>query len=99
MLAPFALRRCEPPNITLLMSELSDLALLGIGAMALLIVYLLRVIWGLRGRAKPARAQTIVIVDGSNVMHWGGDPSEAVLQRVIASLQDRGLTPYVIFDA
>lgn len=81
------------------MSELSDLALLGIGASALFFIYLLRVVWGWRGRAQKPRARNVVVVDGSNVMHWGGDPSEVVLQRVIASLQDRGLTPYVIFDA
>ena len=98
-LALFSLCGRDVPHITLPMSELSDLTLLGFGASALFIVYLLRVVWGRRGRAKPARAQTIVIVDGSNVMHWGGDPSEVVLKRVIASLQDRGLTPYVIFDA
>ncbi|MDO7725416.1 MAG: hypothetical protein MUQ18_13870, partial [Loktanella sp.] len=78
------------------MEELSDLALLGIGAGALVIVYLLRVMWGLRGgkpRAqpkrrgrKPSKSNISVIVDGSNVMHWGGEPSEIVLARVILAI-------------
>ncbi len=40
-----------------------------------------------------------VIVDGSNVMHWGGDPSMKVLSRVLKELQNRGLSPLVYFDA
>ncbi|MFY9206176.1 MAG: hypothetical protein WAO67_10630, partial [Yoonia sp.] len=91
------------------MEELSDLALLGIGAGALVIVYLLRVMWGLRGgkpRAqpkrrgrKPSKSNISVIVDGSNVMHWGGEPSEIVLARVILAIIAKGYEPYVIFDA
>lgn len=101
------------------MSELSDLALLGFGAIALFIIYLLRVIWGLRPakrqplpkrqnrqRGKPRRrgrsstkAKIRVIVDGSNVMYWGGEPSQVVLSGVITSLKSKGFAPYVIFDA
>ena len=40
-----------------------------------------------------------IIVDGSNVMHWGGEPSARVLRRVIDHLRSAGLSPYVIFDA
>jgi hypothetical protein len=40
-----------------------------------------------------------VIVDGSNVMHWGGEPSIKVLTRVLKELQNRGLQPVVYFDA
>ena len=47
-----------------------------------------------RGTATPN-----VVVDGSNVMHWGGDPSAMVLRRVIASIQERGQIPIVFFDA
>lgn len=101
------------------MGELSDLALLGIGAVALFVVYLLRVIWGLRSgaltpkstarkqrknrpkrrRGGPSKAKIRVVVDGSNVMFWGGDPSHLVLKHVIASLKSKGFSPYVIFDA
>lgn len=44
-----------------------------------------------RGRA--------IIVDGSNVMHWGGDPSPLVLTRVVQTLITHGYDPHVYFDA
>lgn len=47
---------------------------------------------------RPAMGRPI-IVDGSNVMHWSGEPSLAVLSRVLKELQNRGLQPYVYFDA
>ncbi|PUB10716.1 NYN domain-containing protein [Yoonia sediminilitoris] len=56
-------------------------------------------------RSKPQAPKTTgalgnpVIVDGSNVMHWGGDPSIKVLTRVLQELQARGYTPLVFFDA
>lgn len=104
------------------MSELSDLALLGICAVALFVIYLLRVIWEwerfnvrmrrelkLRIKQHPQRpkrtkkpasgAKIGVIVDGSNVLHWGGEPSLLVLRRVIESLRSKGFAPHVIFDA
>ncbi|SFR44711.1 Zc3h12a-like Ribonuclease NYN domain-containing protein [Yoonia tamlensis] len=64
-------------------------------------------LWRLRrwlARApKPAQPRTRVgrpiVVDGSNVMHWGGDPSLVVVQRVIGALQERGYEPIVYFDA
>jgi len=40
-----------------------------------------------------------ILVDGSNVMHWGGDPSMMVLQRVVTDLQGKGFAPIVYFDA
>ncbi len=40
-----------------------------------------------------------VVVDGSNVMHWNGDPSALVLGRVIKALIDKGERPHVYFDA
>ena len=40
-----------------------------------------------------------VVVDGSNVMHWGGDPSAQVLNQVLVALGERGLTPLIVFDA
>lgn len=44
-------------------------------------------------------ARNLILVDGSNVMHWGGDPSMMVLTQVLDDLQKRGFTPYVYFDA
>ncbi len=40
-----------------------------------------------------------VVVDGSNVMHWGGDPSLNVLSKVLKELEIRGYDPLVYFDA
>ena len=40
-----------------------------------------------------------VVVDGSNVMHWSGEPSKGALWGVISTLTRQGLNPYVIFDA
>ncbi len=40
-----------------------------------------------------------VIVDGSNVMHWGGEPSLEVLTKVLKELKNRGYQPFVYFDA
>lgn len=68
---------------------------------------LLGYIWRWRAGAKktPAPQPQVeitgraVIVDGSNVMHWGGDPSMKVLSRVLKELQNRGLSPVVYFDA
>lgn len=46
---------------------------------------------------KPAGKR--IVVDGSNVMFWGGDPSEKVLAAVLRDLVAKGLRPQVIFDA
>lgn len=43
--------------------------------------------------------QTDIVVDGSNVMHWGGDPSINVLIGVVASLWAQGYRPRMFFDA
>lgn len=41
-----------------------------------------------------------VVIDGSNVMHWNGEvPRLDPLREVIASLQQNGYQPGVIFDA
>lgn len=43
--------------------------------------------------------QNAVLVDGSNVLHWGKEPSVLVLSRVLRDLEDRGYAPIVFFDA
>ncbi len=43
--------------------------------------------------------ENAILVDGSNVMHWGGEPSVTVVQQVIASLEREGFAPFVCFDA
>ncbi len=40
-----------------------------------------------------------IIVDGSNVMHWGPEPSAKILSQVLRSLARAGYTPIVFFDA
>ncbi|MEJ6396996.1 hypothetical protein V8J84_03655 [Yoonia sp. 208BN28-4] len=47
----------------------------------------------------PAVPPNAIVVDGSNVMHWGGDPDVNVLRRVIRGLEKQGKTPIVFFDA
>ena len=44
----------------------------------------------------PANA---IVVDGSNVMHWGGEPSARVLSQVLRGLEKAGKAPIVFFDA
>ncbi|MEE9427491.1 MAG: hypothetical protein V3V25_05005 [Paracoccaceae bacterium] len=57
-------------------------------------------IWRLLQRSAPQLdAQIHIVVDGSNVMYWGGEPSVQVLNRVLVALEERGLNPMVFFDA
>jgi len=76
----------------------SDLLLLAPALLGLIILLLLR-------SRKPA-AEThdgppanAIVVDGSNVMHWGDDPSAKVLSRVLRELELKDYTPIVFFDA
>ena len=81
------------------MSDLS-LILIAVLGVAALIVYLRFSHPRTQPRAaKPKTPRTPVIVDGSNVMHWGGDPSVLVLSRVLEVLKAKNLTPIVYFDA
>ena len=77
------------------MSDLQIIAAFG-GFLALLLALLLT-------RSKPAAPPELpegaILVDGSNVMHWGGEPSLTVLRDVIASLEEQGQVPFVCFDA
>lgn len=43
--------------------------------------------------------QNAIIVDGSNVLHWGPEPSAKILAQVLRSLTRAGYTPIVFFDA
>ncbi len=47
-------------------------------------------------RLDPAK---YIVVDGSNVMYWSGEPSVLVLVRVLGELAKAGLIPIVYFDA
>jgi hypothetical protein len=62
-------------------------------AAALLLVVLLLLRWR-AGRGAE------VILDGSNVMHWGtGAPSLDTVRRVVEALEAQGLRPGIVFDA
>ncbi len=43
--------------------------------------------------------QKNIVVDGSNVMHWNGEPSALILNHVLVALDEKGLNPMVFFDA
>ena len=64
-------------------------------------LYLIRFLWGLLAPSKAPRfdPNKHIVVDGSNVMYWGGTPSVLVLARVLTALTDRDLIPIVYFDA
>jgi hypothetical protein len=54
----------------------------------------------LRRRFAAARRKPVIVVDGSNVMHWGGgDPSAEKLSIVLDALIDAGFAPEIWFDA
>ena len=65
------------------------------------VLAVLALVWRLINRSaqQGVAADKSIVVDGSNVMHWGGDPSEKVLRGVIASLMAKGWSPHVVFDA
>ena len=47
-----------------------------------------------------AKPRPVIVVDGSNVMHWHEDvPSVRTLTLVLADLTARGFAPHVFFDA
>ena len=51
-------------------------------------------------RARPVADPAWIVIDGSNVMHWGGDtPRIEPVREVVRHLKGLGFTPGVIFDA
>lgn len=40
-----------------------------------------------------------IVLDGSNIMYWGGDPSAKTLNHVIGHITQKDYSPIVIFDA
>ncbi len=74
-------------------ADLGFLALVT-GAGALLLVA--QAFWRRRGQ----RAQPYILLDGSNVMHWGnGQPSLVPVREVVSQLKKQGYRPGVVFDA
>lgn len=87
------------------MQEYSDLtAVAGLVLILLIVIVVGHFVRGLvrKARGRPsAKSQTenAILVDGSNVMYWGGEPSAKVLKRVIDDLKAKGFAPIVVFDA
>lgn len=48
---------------------------------------------------EPLDPTKFIVVDGSNIMHWNGEPSERVVNRVLVALQKKGFVPLIFFDA
>ena len=83
------------------MEQISDTLLLITGVIGLSLVYVVLAL-RTRNQVQPEAATVppnAIIVDGSNVMHWGGDPSLHVLTAVINRITDLDLTPIVVFDS
>lgn len=40
-----------------------------------------------------------ILVDGSNVLYWGNEPTSMAVLRVLRNLEEKGYTPIVFFDA
>lgn len=79
----------------------SDLLLLAPALAALVVLVLLR-------RARKTKVRDVdvaklppnpILVDGSNVLYWGDDPSWHVVLRVLRNLEQKGYAPIVFFDA
>lgn len=68
-----------------------------VGALALVVAL------GTRQGPRPAAAVAVrngIVIDGSNVMHWGnGPPSLDIVRIVVETATQRGWAPGVIFDA
>lgn len=51
-------------------------------------------------RARRRAGQQVVVLDGSNVMHWrGGVPDLSTVCHVLRHLEEQGFHPGVVFDA
>ena len=80
---------------------LSDFLLLAPALVALLALLLFRRFRGLVGDKRKQRSlpDSAIVVDGSNVMYWGGDASAKTLVQVLRAVKAKGLNPIVFFDA
>lgn len=79
----------------------SDLLLLAPAAVVFVVLFFL---WPRKNTAETAPAEegppvNAIVVDGSNVMYWGGEPSLKILSRVLQNVKDAGYAPIVFFDA
>ncbi len=84
---------------------MSDNTLIAVAGLLLAVVFVALRWLGAKRGPKPRQhipsldPQKNIVVDGSNVMHWGGEPSVLILSRALIALEEKGLTPMVFFDA
>ncbi|MBE0413469.1 hypothetical protein [Yoonia sp.] len=88
----------DHPNRDLALSGLAGVIYAVFGA-ALILFALRPFLRRLRGKDQSLEAAHPILVDGSNVMHWGGAPNIFVLIDVLKDLKMQGYTPLVYFDA
>lgn len=77
------------------------------GVLVLLALWFAQMFRGLQPASKPTpsnpkRSKSTapnVVVDGTNVIYWDGDPDLATLRAVVDALHARSLSPVVFFDA
>lgn len=83
------------------MQDLTLFELVGIVAAFFFLLWVMRA--GMRRATAPKAPErppeNAILVDGSNVLHWGKEPSVLVLTRVLRSLEKKGYAPIVFFDA
>ena len=103
MIAPGALFVVSLAGLaaTLLMPGLADLVVLAAPVVLAAVVVLVRAAAGGRRTAPPPLPPPRpILVDGSNVLHWGGEgPRIETLRAVLFQLSERGYQPGVVFDA
>lgn len=73
------------------------------------VAFVFYLFWPKAGRKKVSQPKPIkrddglprnpIVLDGSNIMYWGGDPSAKALNHVIGFLAQKNFSPVVIFDA
>lgn len=104
MLLPLLLIFIAPFLIYFGMEEAEANILLLLGVASLVLGFLL--VWWPKGRPRRREQRRggakkrMVVVDGSNVMHWReGRPSFTALEEVIRSLKGQGFEIGVVFDA
>ena len=64
------------------------------------VTFLAALLAGIRSRRPARNDRRVVVIDGSNVMHWRErTPRIETLREVIDRLRENGFTPGVVFDA
>ena len=89
---------CAGLLVGLLVPGFLDLLLLAVPCVIASLILLLRAFWS-GGRSRSA-AKPLIILDGSNIMHWkGAGPDIAAVKDTIRALSAHGYAPGVVFDA